>query len=240
MRAPRAASTLLAVALLSGCASSLREHTTPFPPGTPRAVPWTLNRELLLPVNRRIQIVVEWTAGHAPERAALDALTKVAARYGERPATWIAGPLRADTPLEPSTTYVLVRYVGERLGHYFGYSHVELRGGRRLYVIEVNQERHRPWRVFIPERHLEAQTLVHEYGHMLGLPPEDHGYFRNFPSFLDGAHCVNPDCALTRPRFRTLVYGLWHVIFAHHYLEDYCAQCREAIAEAKRWWRSTV
>jgi hypothetical protein len=57
-----------------------------------------------------------------------------------------------------------------------------------------------------------------------------------YPEFYDGSHCVNPDCALSKPRMRALLYGLWHVVFLHDYLEDYCAACRAAIAAAKRYW----
>jgi hypothetical protein len=252
MRSAFALAAALALALVaaSGCASSLREHITPFPPSTPRTVPWTLNPELLLPANRRIVIVVELARGHAPERAALDTLARLAARYGERPATWCvigtagAPPLRvtadriyADGPLAADTSYVLIRYVGDTLDRW-GLSFTTRLAGRPLYVILINQERHRRWRGLLPERHLEAQTLVHEYGHLLGLPPFDHGYYVHYPDFSDGAHCVNPDCALSKPRLRALLYGFIHIAFGRHYLEDYCAQCRAAIAAAKRWWRT--
>jgi len=241
----------LVAVLATGCASSLRERVTPFPPGTPSTVPWTLNRELLTPANRRILFVVELQSGHPPERAALDGLVRLAARYGERSASWVvagsdgappvhwqAGSIYLDGPLDADTSYVFVRYVGEALPKW-GLSYTQYAGGHRLYTILINQERHRRWRHFLPERHLELQTLVHEYGHVIGLPPLDHGYFVAYPSFADGAHCVNPDCALSKPRFRALLYGLWHTVLAHHYLEDYCAACRAAIAEAKRWWRAT-
>jgi hypothetical protein len=226
---------VMALALASGCAATTyREHTTPFPPSTPRTVPWTLERELVMPVNRRIVFAVELVEGHAPERYALDRLCAVAARYGERPASWIVGA--PPTPLAADTSYIIVRYVGARLPQW-GLEYSTRLGGRLIHVIEINQERHRQWKWFLPERHLEAQTLVHEYGHALGLPPFDHGYYRDYPDFSDGAHCVNPDCALSKPRPRALLYGFWHVVLAHHYLEDYCAQCRAAIAAAKRWWR---
>jgi hypothetical protein len=243
---------LVLAAATSGCAASLREHTTPFPPATPRTVPWTLNRELLQPVNRRIVITVELARGHAPERAAVDTLTALAARYGERAASWAplgsdgAAPLRLDgdrivaaAPLAADTSYVLVRYVGDELGRW-GLSYTTRVAGRPLYVILINQEKHRRWRGLVPERHLEAQTLVHEYGHLLGLPPFDHGYYVHYPDFSDGAHCVNPDCALSKPRPRALLYGFVHIAFGRHYLEDYCAQCRAAIAEAKRYWRARL
>ncbi len=242
--------TIVALALLaSGCAAAFRERTTSFPPSAPRTVPWTLDRELLTPATRRILIVVEVVHGHRPERYALDRLAAVAARYGERPASWIAlgaegaPPLHfvrdqlVDGALDPDTSYVLVRYVGDFIDGW-GLSYTLDVRGRAVHVIEIDQERHRRWSWFLPERHLEAQTLVHEYGHHLGLPPWDHGYYRDFPDFSDGAHCVNPDCALAKPRLRALLYGFGHVVLAHHWLEDYCAQCRAAIAAAKAYWRS--
>src|SRR5262249_20103183 len=156
-----------------------------------------------------IVFVVDLVKGHAPEREALDGLARLAARYGERPARWVAGRWKPGLPLDPNVSYVVVRYVGDQLNKW-GLSYWQREGARRIYVIEVNQERHRQYRQFIPERHLEQQTLVHEYGHLLGLPPFDHGYYVAYPSFYDGAHCVNPDCALSKPRWRALLYGFWH------------------------------
>jgi hypothetical protein len=240
---------LLGIALLSGCAAAFRERVTPFPVGTPQAEPWKLNAELLMPVNRRILFVVDRTAGHAPETRALDGLARLAARYGERPSSWVvhatAGAprvrwqgdrLQALAPLDAGTSYVFVRYVGNQLAA-FGDSWEDYVGGRRVYFIRVNQESHRQWRWLIPERHLEQQTLTHEYGHLLGLPTPDHGYYPGYPDLRAGAHCVNPDCALASPRFRSVMYGFVHVVLAHHFLEDYCASCRAAIATAKRYWR---
>ncbi len=244
---------LAAIAALAsgatGCAAALRERVTPYPPSTSYQVPWTLNRELLTAANRRILFVVDLAAGHAPERAALDQLSRLAARYGERPAPWVilggpgAPPLRVDGDsvsasgaLDPDTSYVLLRYVGEQLSRW-GLSYSTSAGGRTIYVILINQERHRRWRGLLPERHLEAQTLIHEYGHLLGLPSPDHGYYPGYPDLSEGAHCVNPDCALSKPRFRALLYNLFRIVFRRHYLEDYCAACRAAIAAAKRYWR---
>ena len=227
----------------------LRERTTPFPTGTPHAAPWELNRELLMPESRRLLFVVELVAGHPPETGALDDLVRLASRYGERPAAWVqagqAGApkarwendrLRADEPLSADTSYIFVRYVGFSLPG-FGSSYSQLLFGRTVYLILVNQEHHRMWRSLIPERRLEEQTLVHEYGHLLGLPPAGHGYYPRYPDFSDGAHCVNPDCALSKPRLRALLYGFVNVVFRRRYLEDYCAACRSAIAAAKSYWR---
>ncbi len=240
------------LALVPGCASSLREKVPPFPPGTPREAPWGLNRELLTPANQRILIVVDVAEGHPPVRQALDDLAQLATRYGERRASWIAlgqpgAPqvrwkgygLERLAPLDPGTSYVFVRYVGDRLPKW-GLSYTLGVDGRLVYVILINQERHRRWRAFIPERRLEQQTLVHEYGHCLGLPTFDHGYYVHYPDFTDGAHCVNPDCALSKPRPRAALYNMFHIIFGRHYLEDYCAACRRAIEQAKQRWRTLV
>src|SRR5689334_25025926 len=77
-------------ALCSGCAPTLRQPVSPgCPRGTRPPPPWRLERELLMPDNARIQIVVELVDGNPPEREALDDLARLAARYGERPASWV-------------------------------------------------------------------------------------------------------------------------------------------------------
>jgi hypothetical protein len=173
------------------------------------------------------------------------------ARYGERPAGWALagtpgtpairweGDALRSGPLDPWVSYVLVRYVGWQIPN-FGWSYALRVGDRVVHVILVNQERHRRYHsLVLPERRLEQQTLIHEYGHLLGLPPFDHGYFALYPDLSGGAHCVNPDCALSKPRFRALLYGLFHTVFGRHFLEDYCCACQRAIAAAKALWRSS-
>jgi hypothetical protein len=239
---------LILASLLAGCAAQLRERTTPFPAGTPTAPPWELNRELLMPRPGRIRFVVDWSVGHPPEPRALAALTALAARYGERPADWSwmgtpqapalhkRGTLLDVGHLAPGDSYVIVRYVGRAL-HGWGQSFDRRTDGRTLYFILINQEAHHDVAFhLLPAWRLEEQTLIHEYGHLLGLPPCDHGYFPAYPSREGGAHCVNPDCALAKPRPRALVYGLVHTLLGGRFLEDYCAACRAALAAAKLFW----
>lgn len=247
---------LVAALFASGCAGLLRATPTPFPVGTREACPWAMSRELLGATDR-IVFVVERVRGHSPEPAALDHLARVASRYAERPASWIAvGQVGAprvawegpDRPrlldgLDPRASYVFVRYTGEGDGGlgYFGRSTEVVTDGaqrRLVYVIDVAQEHHRALAfLWLREPQLEAQTLVHEYGHLLGLPSPDHGFFRGYPSFEGGAHCVNPDCPLTLPTPRAILYGLWRTGLTFRFLDDYCAECRRTIAEAKRWFR---
>jgi hypothetical protein len=241
----------------AGCAAALRAPVTPFPPDVPRTVPWRMNPELLAPGTRRILFVVDLQRGHPPAREALDQLARLAARYGERPASWVAagqpGAPRVDwlaptrpsarAPLDPATSYVFVRYGGDDAGEgYFGSARGETSRGasvRPVYVIRVAQEHLRALAfAWLTEPRLEAQTLIHEYGHLLGLPTPGHGYFEHWPSLAGGAHCVNPDCPLTKPSVRSILYGLFRIGLTFRLLDDYCDACRADITRAKAWWRA--
>jgi hypothetical protein len=214
----------------TGCATTFREQVSAMPEEIPSTVPWELNRELLLPQTKRILFVVEWLEGHEPRWEALDALVDLASRYGGRPARWLRHEPNAPLELEPDTSYVFVRYVGTRTRH-FGVASSEMIDGRPVYVILINQEVHRKFRMFIPQAKLEEQTLVHEYGHHLGLPTPDHGYYPD-----GGMHCVNPNCALSKPRLKAILYNSFHIAFGREYLEDFCEECRRAIEAARKHW----
>lgn len=201
----------------------------------PTELPWRLNPELLTPANEGIVFVVEQLAGHAPQVRALDGLVELASRYGGRPAEWVMHRQGEPFTLSPKKSYVIVRFVGHQLPT-FGLAYSRVVNGRTLYFLIINQEAHRPFRMLIPERWLEQQTLVHEYGHLLGLPTPDTGYYPKFPDFAGGQHCVNPDCPLSRPRPRAVLYNAFWIAFGRHYLVDYCADCRAAIAAAQAHW----
>ena len=92
--------------------------TTSFPLDWPHRVPWKLNRELLLPVNKRIVFLVDTQRGSSPLTLALDQLVALASKYGGRPASWITlgEPGAPDvkwvdlpTPTKPVTYYVRLR-----------------------------------------------------------------------------------------------------------------------------------
>ncbi len=218
----------------TGCAATFRERVSPMPPWVPRTVPWDLNRELLLPETKQLVFVVEWLEGNEPEWKALDALVRLASRYGGRPASWQRHETNAPLTLEPDTSYVFVRYVGTQT-EYYGLASQEMIDDRPVYVIEINQEAHRRYRMFAPQAKLEEQTLVHEYGHHLGLPTYEHGYYTN-PEMMGGMHCVNPNCALAKPRLKAILYNAFHIAFGGPYLEDYCEECRRAIDAARKHW----
>jgi hypothetical protein len=229
---------ILLCTFAAGCAATFREHVSAMPPEIPRTVPWALNRELLLPETKQLVFVVEWVEGHEPEREALDALVRLASRYGGRPASWRRHETNAPLKLEPDTTYVLVRYIGNQT-NYYGFAYPEMIDNRHVYVILINQEAHRRYRMLIPQAKLEEQTLVHEYGHHLGLPTHEHGYFID-PEFSGGMHCVNPNCALSKPRLKAIIYNAFHIAFRRQYLEDYCEECRRAIDAARKYWSESA
>ncbi len=231
----RAALPLLLL-LASGCAAALREAPTPMPEKTPTALPWSLNRELLMPKTKEIVFVVERRAGGPFEPRALDDLVAVAARYGGRPARWTVRT--ADQPLEElerDVSYVRVVYVGDQLPS-FGLAYERKVAGRRAYVIVVNQEAHRRFASLIPQRWSEAQTLVHEYGHLLGLPTAETGYYPKHPNFADGMHCRNPDCPLSKPRPKAVIFNVGRIAFERRYLTDYCEACQKAVGAAQAAW----
>src|SRR5437867_4028213 len=78
------------ILLSAGCSHIFREKVTPYPRTAPHAAPWGLNREFLLPEKtHRILFVVEMLGGSRPYSTPLDHLTELAAKYGERPASWV-------------------------------------------------------------------------------------------------------------------------------------------------------
>lgn len=220
---------ILMCTFATGCAATFREQVSATSAELPMSVRGELNHELLLPETKQISFIVERVEGHEPEREALDALVRLASRYGGRPASWRRHETNAPLKLEPDTTYVIVQYVGNQLSHY-GVAYTEMIDDHQVYVIQINQEVHRKFRMLIPQAKLEEQTLVHEYGHHLGLPTRDHGYFTG------GMHCVNPNCALSKPRLKAILYNAFHIAFGRHYLEDYCEECQRAIDAARKQW----
>lgn len=220
---------ILMCTFATGCAATFREQVSAMSAEIPRSVRGELNHELLLPETKEILFVVEWVEGHEPEWEAVNALVRLASRYGGRPASWLRHETNAPLKFEPDTSYVIVRYVGNQTDHY-GVAYRDMIDDRPVYIILINQEAHRSYRMFVPQAKLEEQTLVHEYGHHLGLPTRDHGYFSG------GMHCVNPNCALAKPRLKAIIYNAFHIAFGGHYLEDYCEECRRAIDAARKHW----
>jgi hypothetical protein len=215
---------------------------------------------MLLPeTTSRILFLVDLVDGREPLTEPLDHLAAIASKYGERPASWVRlgdpgapdveldrmGRLRCPSgPLDPETSYVLIRYVGDAGRGMFGRT-APLKmapecGDRAILSIDIAQDtlaRHRF--LWLTRRSLEENDLVHEYGHVLGLGSNpSHGFYPDYPDLASGDHCVNPDCALASPRARASLYRFYRTGLTFRYNRDFCAQCRLDIEQAKRHWRT--
>lgn len=249
---------LLIVILCACCHRILREPVNPMPSGFLRQAPWGLNRELLDPrTTENIVFLVQVIRGRNPDGQALAALVGIATKYGERPAHWIrfgsdnaprldvqdSGVIRClDGPLDTKVSYVLVRYIGN--ASVFGEATVgrlDISCGARppIYRIDIAQQQIDQRRfLWLTSRRLEERALVHEYGHLLGLGTNpSHLYFPGYPDLRQGAHCVNPHCVLSKPRFRAILYTIFRTGFTFRNIENYCRECHEDIKRAKSFWR---
>ncbi len=99
--------TVLAVAaaalLLAPARAARPAAVTPYPPDWPHRAPWKLNREFLLPETERILVVVDAPRGAQPKKDALDHLASLAAKYGQRPASWV----RLGAPGAPNVRWIV-------------------------------------------------------------------------------------------------------------------------------------
>lgn len=253
---PLGCATVLVAGVIAvgSCPALLREGRRPLPAGNPTACPWGLDRRLLLPeATARITILVEVVRGRDPRPEALDRLVEIAARYGERPASWTrigsegapkvhVAPDREpvwDEPPDPTTSFVFVLYVGSAHGWYaqtdwMSSSHASPEEHfPRILVAQENIDR---FTSFFGSTGFEGRTLVHEYGHVLGLSANpSHSTWSG-----GGGHCVHPDCVVGPPTFRRLAYRFCRSILTlrSFRLDDFCADCGRDIEAAKAMWRS--
>lgn len=90
-------------------------------------------------------------------------------------------------------------------------------------------------RLWIGPGKIDEATLVHEFGHVLGLTTRPEHEQLNNP-----AHCANPQCLMTHPRLRSIVYNAPRAIFTGNLPRNYCKDCREDIVAARRAWRESA
>ena len=100
-------------------------------------------------------------------------------------------------------------------------------------IVMVQESFREQARLWIGPEKIEEATLIHEFGHVLGLTrnPEHEQTIAPF-------HCANPQCLMTHPRLRSILYNLPRGIVTGKLPRDYCADCRADLDTAKRRWRS--
>jgi tetratricopeptide (TPR) repeat protein len=82
---------------------------------------------------------------------------------------------------------------------------------------------------------VERSTLVHEFGHVLGLVSNRVHTQRGNPQ-----HCTEPQCVMTHPRLRSILYNLVPGFFAGRIPNDYCSKCRADIRATQEAWAKQV
>lgn len=138
--------------------------------------------------------------------------------------------------LERSEEVVSVLYVPDAGGGVFGYHTTWMfeRDGQRVVVdgvvigTDAIREHARLW---IGPRKIERATLIHEFGHVLGLVGVSSHEQRRDP-----LHCSNPQCVMNHPRWRPILYNLPRALFTGRLPYAYCRDCRADIERAKRAW----
>ncbi len=209
---------------------------------------------------KRLVVEVDWIAGSAPSEYALDALRATLAKYeppgrefvvehGEEiPATeWPAGAAKGyvdvtdivdrhltHDPRGPDEiVYVLY---APRFAGYFGITETwNVHRGDRIVpvqgcIVALGAARNQAT-LWITARKIERSTLVHEFGHVLGLIDNP-----SHEQAKDRRHCTHTECIMAHPRWRTYVANFWRGFFTGRMPWDYCKACQEDIRRAQAYW----
>lgn len=112
------------------------------------------------------------------------------------------------------------------------------RGGDRADVdgIVVYRAPHERYaKLWLSRDKMERMTLIHEFGHELGLVGNE-AHERLEPY---SGHCTSLKCLMALPSlrvlFRNAIAGFFNILPT-----DYCARCREDIRRAKATWREAM
>jgi tetratricopeptide (TPR) repeat protein len=99
-------------------------------------------------------------------------------------------------------------------------------------IVMVQESFREQARLWIGPEKIEDATLIHEFGHVLGLT-RNPAHEQTIAPF----HCANPQCLMTHPRLRSILYNLPRGIVTGRLPRDYCSDCRADLDTAKRRWR---
>jgi pentatricopeptide repeat protein len=82
---------------------------------------------------------------------------------------------------------------------------------------------------------MEAMTVVHEYGHQLGLVANE----THERTGLSRGHCTSLSCLMAQPSLRVYAHNAFVGLF-NHFPSDYCRECREDIRRTQAAWRARL
>ena len=110
------------------------------------------------------------------------------------------------------------------------------RGGRIVNVTGLSVFKdpvRRSAHLWVTADRIDAMTLVHEFGHVLGLVGNPAHAQLRLPD-----HCRNPDCVMTHPELRSILYYAFVGFLGARLPYDYCNQCQQDIRDAQRSWEA--
>lgn len=84
--------------------------------------------------------------------------------------------------------------------------------------------------LWLAPKRSERSTLVHEYGHLLGLTRDPRHSTR-----VGGGHCTEPQCVMDGPTRKKILYNLPRGFFTGRLPTWYCTKCMEDLRTARRW-----
>jgi hypothetical protein len=201
---------------------------------------------------RSLRVEIDYVAGCTPSRYALGRLEQIISKYCSKPA---GVTVVVDERIERSppgqgesvehrckalgSIHCNLPNTGNELGLYIlyfpqapGTSRLGTAGGALpkergiANFVVFKKAVDRSARLQFTRAEVEAETLIHEFGHMLGLCYNPSHTVWNNPS-----HCTHPECAmtgvsLTRAVFGNLFYNPLRLLLGH-LPKDYCSACQE-------------
>ena len=84
--------------------------------------------------------------------------------------------------------------------------------------------------LWLAPKRSERSTLVHEFGHLLGITRNPRHVKRD-----DGFHCTEPQCVMGAPTARKIAYNLPRGLFTGTIPTWYCGKCMGDLQAARRW-----
>lgn len=234
--------SLLALSVVSGCMSS-----------RPRLVPTSREEEHVeddralpgAPQYQSLLIEIDWVAGYAPRKEALDALETCASRWCAKPEgieVCIDEELPAASlpengvneallrqlhqahascaPWDESVYYLYVLYV-PRSSENKALAETFLWGNGRVSIVVYRQAVDGEAVLGVSAGEVERLVLLHEFGHVLGLAGEGGG----------GEHCDDPRCVMWKGfDKRSAVANLGGILLRGRLPESFCAKCRAQLS----------
>jgi len=118
----------------------------------------------------------------------------------------------------------------------YGHAHgwVVEREGRRRWIDGISlfhETISKTATLWVNAERIERATLIHEFGHLLGLV---HNPAHTQKGNL--GHCTSPKCVMTHPRWRSRVYWSTVGVLGKRMPTDFCHDCQADIVWAKGRW----